>query len=120
VTDRPLTVRLEPDQLRELAVLVADELRREPAVATDRPASAVTLDAFLPMLPPIKPEQAWRKWLYERLRHGDVPGTKKIGNRWSIHHEVTLAWVEAGCPSERGDATVRESLVPRREGAHHQ
>jgi hypothetical protein len=96
----PLTVLADA-----LAPRLADELSsRIPTSATPDPsatAQLLTLDQLVAVLPPAKPPQTWKRWLYERTRRGEVPGCVKLGGMLFFEREPALAWLRAGATVTR-------------------
>jgi len=109
---------LEPllDQLADLlAEKLADRLAaRLGTQATDTAAVAptrrlLTLDELVDQLPAGKSATAWKRWLYERTRRGQVPGAHKIGGRLFFDPEHTIPWL-TGAESQRVDLAGQQSL----------
>jgi hypothetical protein len=107
--DTPAQRRSEPpavDLLAEaLAPRLAEQLsQRIPPSPLPEPAPTtklLTLDQLVAELPPAKPPQTWKRWLYERTRRGDVPGCVKLGGMLFFERESTLAWLRAGATATR-------------------
>jgi hypothetical protein len=99
----------EPEPLTVLADALAPRLAEElssriPATATPDPAATarlLTLDELVAMLPPAKPPQTWKRWLYERTRRGEIPGCVKLGGMLFFEREPALAWLRAGATVTR-------------------
>ena len=53
----------------------------------------LTLDDLVRLLPATKKPQTWRRWLYEKLRRGEVPGACKLGGSWFFRPDTTLEWL---------------------------
>jgi hypothetical protein len=83
-----------------LAPRLAEELaRRIPSRVFEEastPAHLLTLDELVAELPPAKPPQTWKRWLYERTRRGEIPGCVKLGGMLFFERETVLAWIRAG------------------------
>ena len=111
-------VVLEP-LLAHFAQLVADALapRLADQLAAQRPHEPthgptrrlVSLDELVELLPAGKSARTWKRWLYERTRHNQVPGCHRIGNRLFFDHEQTIPWL-TGQPPEGLDLGGQESL----------
>ena len=71
----------------------------DPAVPTA--ARLLTLDQLIAELPPGKPPQTWKRWLYERTRRGEIPGCVKLGGMLFFEREPALAWLRAGTTATR-------------------
>jgi hypothetical protein len=99
----------EPEPLTVLADALAPRLAEElssriPATATPDPAATarlLTLDELVAVLPPAKPPQTWKRWLYERTRRGEIPGCVKLGGMLFFEREPALAWLRAGATVTR-------------------
>lgn len=86
-----------------LAPLVADELakRLEPPSTSGNGFTTdglITLDELVCLLPPAKKPETWKRWLYERLRRGEVRGAVKLGGSWFFDRARVRQWLEAGDP----------------------
>lgn len=81
--------RLVPRVADRLAARLAPP--EEPA---GRPV--LSFDELLDLLPPDRSRATWRRWLYERLRRGEVPGAVKLGARWAFRGDDVRAWLEDG------------------------
>jgi len=96
----PVTVLVDA-----LAPRLAEELSsRIPATATPEPAPTarlLTLDELVAELPPAKPPQTWKRWLYERTRRGEVPGCVKLGGMLFFERELAIDWLRAGATATR-------------------
>jgi hypothetical protein len=81
-----------------LAPRLAQELsQRIPTAAGPAPtARLLTLDQLVAQLPPAKPPQTWKRWLYERTRRGEIPGCVKLGGMLFFEREPALDWLRAG------------------------
>ena len=107
--ERPAEPRSAPpavDQLAEaLAPRLAEQLSQRilpsPLPEPAPTARLLTLDQLVAELPPAKPPQTWKRWLYERTRRGDVPGCVKLGGMLFFERESTLAWLRAGATATR-------------------
>jgi hypothetical protein len=88
-----------------LAPRLAEELtHRMPPTRPLEPATTarlLTLDELVAELPPAKRPQTWKRWLYERTRHGEVPGCIKLGGMLFFEREPALAWLRAGATATR-------------------
>ena len=88
-----------------LAPRLAEELSsRIPATDTADSAATprlLTLDELVAELPPAKPPQTWKRWLYERTRRGEVPGCVKLGGMLFFEREPAIAWLRAGATATR-------------------
>ena len=88
-----------------LAPRLAEELsHRIPPTGALEPtttARLLTLDQLVAELPPAKPPQTWKRWLYERTRRGEVPGCVKLGGMLFFEREPALAWLRAGATATR-------------------
>jgi len=88
-----------------LAPRLAEELsHRIPPTRVLEPATTaglLTLDQLVAELPPAKPPQTWKRWLYERTRRGEVPGCVKLGGMLFFEREPALAWLRAGATFTR-------------------
>jgi hypothetical protein len=88
-----------------LAPRLAEELSsRIPATATPDAAGTarlLTLDELVAALPPAKPSQTWKRWLYERTRRGEVPGCVKLGGMLFFERELAIGWLRAGATQTR-------------------
>ena len=88
-----------------LAPRLAEELaHRLPAPTTPAVPTAarlLTLDQLIAELPPGKPPQTWKRWLYERTRRGEIPGCVKLGGMLFFEREPALAWLRAGTTATR-------------------
>jgi hypothetical protein len=99
----------EPEPVAVLADALAPRLAEElssriHAGATGDPAATarlLTLDQLVAVLPPAKPPQTWKRWLYERTRRGEVPGCVKLGGMLFFEREPALAWLRAGATVTR-------------------
>ena len=99
----------EPEPVTALANALAPPLaeefsRRVAATATPDPATTprlLTLDELVAELPPAKPPQTWKRWLYERTRRGEIPGCVKLGGMLFFERKSALAWLRAGATSTR-------------------
>ena len=88
------------DVLNTLVELLADRVADrvierlkttlEPRANSDR---LLTLDELVGLLPATKKPQTWRRWLYEKLRRGEVPGACKLGGSWFFRPDTTLEWL---------------------------
>ena len=85
-----------------LADRVADQVierlnaAQSPRERTD--TTLLSLDELVSELPPSKTPATWRRWMYERLRHGEIPGALKLGNRWFFRAAETRNWIREGAP----------------------
>jgi hypothetical protein len=104
--------------LASAARLLADELapRLAAELASQRPPAAVaptrrllSLDELVAQLPAAKSAQTWKRWLYERTRHGQVPGCHKLGGRLFFDPEQTIPWL-TGSSDKRLDLSPDQSL----------
>ena len=99
----------EPEPVNVLADALAPRLAEElsnrlpaaPAPAVPTAARLLTLDQLISELPPGKPPQTWKRWLYERTRRGEIPGCVKLGGMLFFDRETTLAWLHAGATVDR-------------------
>jgi hypothetical protein len=101
VASEPAEEREPVDVLADaLAPRLAEELsQRLPvptAPAVPSAARLLTLDQLIAELPPAKPPQTWKRWLYERTRRGEIPGCVKLGGMLFFERESALAWLYAG------------------------
>src|SRR4051812_9004595 len=92
-----LAEALAPRLAEQLSQRIPRSLLPEPAPTT----KLLTLDQLVTELPPAKPPQTWKRWLYERTRRGDVPGCVKPGGMLFFERESTLAWLRAGATATR-------------------
>ena len=78
--------------------LAAELVKRAPLPPSAGPTTArlLTLDELVAELPPAKPPQTWKRWLYERTRRGEIPGCVKLGGMLFFEREPALAWLRAG------------------------
>lgn len=53
----------------------------------------LSLDELVTLLPTGKTPATWKRWLYQRTRHNQVPGCHKIGNRLFFDQQLTLPWL---------------------------
>jgi hypothetical protein len=96
----PVTVladALAPRLAEELSHRIPPTRALEPATT----ARLLTLDQLVAELPPAKPPQTWKRWLYERTRRGEVPGCVKLGGMLFFEREPALAWLRAGATATR-------------------
>jgi hypothetical protein len=88
-----------------LAPRLAEELSsRIPATVIPDPAATarlLTLDELVAELPPAKPPQTWKRWLYERTRRGEIPGCVKLGGMLFFERELAIDWLRAGATATR-------------------
>jgi len=73
-----------------LADLLAD---RQPAAAVPASRRLLTLDELIALLPAGKKPKTWKAWLYQRTRHGQVPGCHRLGGRLFFNPDQTLPWL---------------------------
>jgi hypothetical protein len=98
----PKSERPPLEDVTELAEALAPRLAAELALRVPAPggdastARLLTLDQLVAELPPAKPPETWKRWLYERTRRGEVPGEVKIGGMLFFDREPALAWLRAG------------------------
>ena len=59
----------------------------------------MSLDELVAELPKAKEPATWKRWLYERLRHGEVPGAVKLGGSWFFDGDRVREWIDAHRPS---------------------
>jgi hypothetical protein len=88
---------LVPRLAEELSHRIPPTRALEPATT----ARLLTLDQLVAELPPAKPPQTWKRWLYERTRRGEVPGCVKLGGMLFFEREPALAWLRAGATATR-------------------
>jgi hypothetical protein len=70
----------------------------------------LTLDELVALLPTGKTPATWKRWLYQRTRHNQIPGCHKIGNRLFFDQQQTLPWL-TGSPNTTGlDLPGEQSL----------
>ena len=108
---------LEPllDQLAELlaaalAPRLAAELAQQATPAAPAPTRRLlSLDELVAQLPTAKTAKTWKRWLYERTRHGHVPGCHKLGGRLFFDPEQTIPWL-TGSNHSRLDLPADQSL----------
>jgi hypothetical protein len=70
----------------------------------------LSLDQLVERLPTAKKPETWKRWLYQRTRHGAIPGCHKIGGRLFFDVETTLEWLEKGCTQAELDRSAKQSL----------
>lgn len=76
---------------------LADRLAERLAPPEELPARPIiSFDELLDLLPPDRSRETWRRWLYERLRHGEVPGAVKLGARWAFRADTVRQWLDEG------------------------
>jgi hypothetical protein len=92
-----------------LAAHLAAQAAPPPAAAELPTRRLLTLDELVAQLPAGKSPATWKRWLYERTRHGAVPGCHKIGGRLFFDPEHTIPWLTAPCPDPL-DVSAEESL----------
>jgi len=115
-SQHPETVAALDALLERLADLLADKLAARTAAhaAVAQPAPPTrklqTLDELVAQLPSGKKPQTWKAWLYQRTRHGNVPGCRKIGGRLFFDPDQTLPWLLHQPPAERLDLSAEQSL----------
>lgn len=90
----------------KLAPLVAAELAARlefstPATNGSNMLRLISLEELIAQLPAAKKPETWRRWLYERLRLGEVPGAVKLGGSWFLDAEKAQTWIIAGAESSR-------------------
>ena len=111
----PETVATLEALLERLADLLADKLAARDR-SRDTPSAALptrkllTLDELVAQLPPGKKPGTWKAWLYQRTRHGTVPGCSKIGGRLFFNPEQTLPWLLNEAPPGGLDYQAGQSL----------
>ena len=114
------------EQLADLlATRVANRLSsqlNEPPQPAAPARRLLTLEELVARLPAGKKPETWKRWLYQRTRHQQVPGGVKIGGRWFFDAQVTLPWLENGCTPAALDLPGQQSLhaqsmKPRSGGA---
>ena len=85
----------------------------------------LSLDQLVATLPAAKKPATWKRWLYEKSRHGHIPGCVKLGGALYFRAETAHQWLQAGAPPElaRDDwisaanrATVRTHEPPNKQG----
>jgi hypothetical protein len=107
----PLLNRLAELLANALAPRLADQLATQ--AATPAPAAPtrrlLTLDELIDQLPAGKSPTTWKRWLYERTRHGQIPGAHKLGGRLFFDPEQTIPWL-TGANNERLDVADKQSL----------
>ena len=89
--------------LAQFVELLADALARRLAdTLGDRPPTVaelvpsrrlLTLDELVALLPAGKKPKTWKAWLYERTRHGQVPGCHRLGGRLFFNPDQILPWL---------------------------
>jgi hypothetical protein len=84
-----------------LAKELSQRLPTQAARALPSAARLLTLDQLIAELPPAKPPQTWKRWLYERTRRGEIPGCVKLGGMLFFEREAALAWLCAGTTATR-------------------
>ena len=93
-----------------LAPRLAAELAQQAAPAAPAPTRRLlSLDELVAQLPAAKTAQTWKRWLYERTRHGQVPGCHKLGGRLFFDPEQTIRWLTSSTDS-RLDLPADQSL----------
>jgi len=65
----------------------------------------LSLDELVAALPPSKKPATWKRWLYERSRHGHIPGCVKLGGALHFRAETVHEWLQAGAPAEWPERT---------------
>jgi hypothetical protein len=106
------------DQLADaLAPRLAESLLAQQAQPVAMPASRrlLTIDELVSLLPPGKRPQTWKAWLYERTRHGQVPGCHKLGGRLFFDPEHTIPWLTGNNQSRldlTGDQSLHQAPMP--------
>jgi hypothetical protein len=86
-----LAEALAPRLAQELTTRLPTQV--DPEAPTPR---LLTLDQLVAELPPAKPPQTWKRWLYERTRRGEIPGCVKLGGMLFFEREPALSWLRAG------------------------
>lgn len=108
----PLLAHLAGLVAEALAPRLAAELARQAAPAAQPPTRRLlSLDQLVDQLPAAKSARTWKRWLYERTRHGQVPGCHKLGGRLFFDPERTIPWL-TGNNQSRLDLTTDQSLHP--------
>jgi hypothetical protein len=106
----PLLQQLADLVAAALAPRLAAELARQAAPAAPAPTRRLlSLDELVAQLPAAKSARTWKRWLYERTRHGEVPGCHRLGGRLFFDPEQTIPWL-TGSSDSRLDLTTDQSL----------
>jgi hypothetical protein len=110
---QPLLQQLADLVAAALAPRLAAELaNQQPSAAAPPTRRLLSLDELVAQLPAAKSAQTWKRWLYERTRHGQVPGCHKLGGRLFFDPEQTIRWL-TGSPDSRLDLPADQSLHPQ-------
>jgi hypothetical protein len=113
-----LASALEPllERFAELVAVQLAERLAAPAAAQERLPTRrlITLDELVTQLPAGRKPETWKRWLYQRTRHQQVPGAVKIGGRLFFDAQITLPWLQTGCTVGSLDLRARQSLHVQR------
>lgn len=79
-----------------IAQKLSHQITRTPDPEPAPTTRLLTLDELVAELPPAKRPQTWKRWLYERTRRGEIPGSVKLGGMLFFDREPALTWLRTG------------------------